>query len=170
LNATSSIQRSWFIRYSVLSAENDMRVIVFPYVAAVVSMIGPYVAPVEVYAARNIVTAAQVNGTWRGEHGEFNVWALGQQRLRVAFSGTYEYSSPYGPMANVGEGVGIAIIESDTAVFKPDGAEDECKIVLRFAEDRLVVDQDGICGFGHNVSAAGTYRKISRRKPKFDID
>jgi hypothetical protein len=24
------------------------------------------------------------------------------------------------------------------------------------------------CGFGHNVRAAGTFRKISSRKPKFD--
>ena len=73
-------------------------------------------------------------------------------------------------MANVGEWAGIAVIESDTAVFKPDGTEGECRIMLRFAEDRLVVDQDGICGFGHNVSVAGTYRKISSRKPKFDMD
>jgi hypothetical protein len=31
------------------------------------------------------------------------------------------------------------------------------------------VEQQGEeCGFGHNVRADGTFRKISNRKPKFD--
>ena len=102
-------------------------------------------------AQRPIVTAAHVGGTWRSKHGEFKVWALGKRRLRVEFSGIYEYRSLYGPMANTGEGTGIAVIEGDTAAFKPDGADDECRIALKFAEDSLIVDQDGICGFGHNV-------------------
>ena len=41
-------------------------------------------------SGQGIVTAAQVNGTWRSKNGEFKVWALGKQRLRVEFSGTYE--------------------------------------------------------------------------------
>src|SRR5882724_2869963 len=36
------------------------------------------------------VTAAQVNGTWKTEGGEFKIWALGKQRLQVEFSGVYE--------------------------------------------------------------------------------
>jgi hypothetical protein len=115
-----------------------------------------------------VVTAAQVNGTWRSKYGTFKVWALGNQKLRVEFSGSYEYQSPQGPMANTGEGSGIALIEGETAIFKPEGAEDECKITMKFTGGKLVVSQQGICGFGHNVSAAGTYRKVSSRKPKFD--
>jgi hypothetical protein len=116
------------------------------------------------------VTAAQVNGTWKTKHGEFKIWALGHQRLQVEFSGVYEYNTPQGPSANEGEGSGIATIEGDTATFKPEGAEEECRITLRFAGNKLVVTQTGICGFGHNVTAAGTYKKVSGKKPKFGSD
>ncbi len=116
------------------------------------------------------VTSAQVNGTWRSGKNEFKIWALGQQKLKIEFSGVFEYKSADGPTANVGEGSGIAHIDADTATFKPDGAEDECKITLQFAHGKLRVSQNGICGFGFNVTAEGTYRKISARKPKFDSE
>jgi hypothetical protein len=114
------------------------------------------------------VTATQVNGTWKTKYGEFKIWALGQQRLQIEFSGVYEYTTPQGPTANEGEGSGIATIKGDTAIFKPEGAEEECRITLKFTGGKLVVAQTGICGFGHNVTAAGTYKKISARKPKFE--
>src|SRR5881296_1828733 len=116
------------------------------------------------------VTAAQVNGTWQRKGGEFKIWALGQQRLQIEFSGTYEYKSPQGPTANEGQGSGIARIEGDTAIFKPEGAEDECKIALTFMRGKLVVTQTGTCGFGNHVSAEGTYKKVSSNKPKFDTN
>jgi len=116
------------------------------------------------------VTAAQVNGTWKMKRAEFKIWALGKQRLRIDFSGVYEYKTPQGPTANEGVGSGVATIEGDTAIFKPEGAEEECQITLKFTRDKLVVTQTGICGFGHNVTAAGTYKKVSTEKPKFDSD
>jgi hypothetical protein len=116
------------------------------------------------------VTAAQVNGTWKTKHGEFKIWALGQQRLQIAFSGVYEYKTPQGPSANEGQGSGIATIEGDTAIFKPEGAEEECRITLQFTGGKLVVTQTGICGFGNHVTAEGTYKRVSTRKPKFDSD
>lgn len=118
---------------------------------------------------QNIVTAAQVNGTWRSKNGIFKVWALGDQKLQVEFAGTYEYNSPAGPVANVGAESGIAIIENDTAIFKPEGVSDECKITMKFARARLIVTQQGTCGFGLNVTADGTYKKVSKRKPTFDL-
>jgi len=120
--------------------------------------------------AGNDATAAQVNGTWRYRQNEFKIWALGQQKLQIEFSGVWEHDSVAGRTANTGEGSGIARIEGDTAIFKPDGAEDECKITLKFAGGKLIVDQTGICGFGFNVRADGTYKKISSAKPKFDPD
>lgn len=116
------------------------------------------------------VTAAQVNGTWKTKYGEFKIWTLGKQRLQIEFSGVYEYKTPQGPSANEGVGSGIATIEGDTATFKPEGAEEECQITLKFTRGKLVVTQTGICGFGHNVTAAGTYKKVSTEKPKFDSD
>jgi hypothetical protein len=114
------------------------------------------------------VTAAQVNGTWKMKGAEFKIWALGKQRLQIEFSGVYEYETPQGPTANEGEGSGFATIEGDTAIFKPEGAEEECRITLTFTGGKLVVTQTGICGFGHNVTAAGTYMKVSARKPRFE--
>ncbi|MGE5214693.1 MAG: hypothetical protein ACM3NN_13500 [Nitrospirota bacterium] len=120
--------------------------------------------------SEKIVTAAQVNGTWKTTTGELKIWALGKQRLQVEFSGVYEYKTPQGPMANEGEGSGIAMIEGDTAIFKPDGAEEECQIKLKFTGSKLIVTQTGICGFGHNVSAEGIYKRSSSKKPKFESE
>lgn len=82
--------------------------------------------------------AGQVNGTWKTKYSEFKIWALGQQRLQIEFSGVYEYKTPQGPSANEGEGSGIATIEGDTAIFKPEGAEDECRITFSYLRRSLV--------------------------------
>ena len=120
--------------------------------------------------AQSDVTAKQVNGTWKSGKNEFKIWALGQQKLQIEFSGIWEHESAAGPTANTGEGSGIARIEGNVATFKPDGAEDECMISLKFAGGKLVVTQVGICGFGFNVTAEGTYKKVSSAKPKFDSE
>lgn len=117
-----------------------------------------------------VVTASQVNGTWRSKRSIIRVWALGQQRLRVEFYGLYEYNTPAGPIGNLGEARGIALIEGDTAILKPDETENRCTIKLRFIGQRLVVSQDGECGFGKHVTSEGEYRKTSRRKPKFGVE
>jgi hypothetical protein len=116
-----------------------------------------------VTTGQNVVTASQVNGTWESKRGEFKVRALGNQKLRVEFSGFYDYVSQAGRMVNTGEGKGIAFIEGNTAIFKPDGAEEECRITMKFTGGKLFVTQEGVCGFGLNVTAAGTYRKLSSR-------
>jgi len=115
------------------------------------------------------VTAAQVNGTWSYRQNEFKILALGQQKLQIEFSGVWEHKTGNGELtANTGEGSGTAKIEGDTAIFKPEGAEDECKITLKFTGGKLVVTQEGMCGFGFNVRADGTYKRTSAKKPKFD--
>lgn len=114
------------------------------------------------------VTASQVNGTWQYRRNEFKIWALGDRKLQIEFFGIWEHDSAHGRTANTGEGSSIARIEGDTAVFKPEGAEDECKIMLKFSGGKLIVTQDGICGFGFNVRADGTYKKTSSKKPKFE--
>ncbi|HSE18755.1 MAG TPA: hypothetical protein VLB46_16985 [Pyrinomonadaceae bacterium] len=115
-----------------------------------------------------IVTAAQVNGTWQSKFGTFRILALGKQRLRVEFEGAYFYRLADGTqMAHTGEGSGIATIEGNEAAFKPKDAEEGCEIRMKFIKGKLEVKQEGSCGFGHNVSAEGTYRRVSSRKPKF---
>lgn len=119
-------------------------------------------------AAQRVVTAAQVNGTWRSDTGEFKVLALGKQRLKIEFVGVYEYETAEDSMANEGRTSGIAFIEGERAVFTPSDGDGECEIEMIFRDGKLVVTQSGFCGFGHNVSATGTYVRIDKRKPTFE--
>lgn len=119
-------------------------------------------------ARQRIVTAAQVNGTWETKTNTLKVWALGGGKLKVKFYGIYQYRWADGtPLANTGEGSGVADIYGDTATFKPEDAEDGCLITLHFVRGRLEVTQTGVCGFGHNVTAEGRYRRTSKRRPDF---
>ena len=129
-------------------------------------------SPVPGSNAERIVTAGQVNGTWQygGKYRNniFRIWALGQQKLKVEFVGTYQYKNPLGMQDSSGSG--IARIEGDTAIFRPDNTEldpdQECKVTMQFSKGKLIVEQEGPC-FGVNVIASGTYRRVSRAKPKF---
>ena len=86
------------------------------------------------------VTAAQVNGTWKTKYGEFKIWALGQTATSDRIFGRLlNTKRRRGPTANEGEGSGVATIDGDTAIFKPEGAEEECQITLKFTRGKLVV-------------------------------
>jgi hypothetical protein len=116
---------------------------------------------------QTVVTAAQVNGTYRYYDNEFRILALGKGKLKVQFDGVYHTISK---SVNTGYASGEAIIDGNIATFKPEDPE-RCEITLVFLPNKLKVEQDGSdadCGFGHNVNASGTYRKIRAGKPKFE--
>jgi len=118
-----------------------------------------------------IVTAAQANGTYRSRSSEIRILALGKNKLKVQFDLSYEYRNQYGRTANTGEASGEATIENNVAVFT-SSEFGQCKITMTFLPNgRLNVAQQGSdanCGFGHNVTADGTYTKIKSGKPKFN--
>lgn len=119
-----------------------------------------------------IVTAAQANGTYRSGRNEIKILALGHNKLRIQMDLTYEYKSAAGPMANVGTAFGEATIENDVATFQPPDTEG-CTITIKFLRgNKIKVSEDHFmnCGWGLNVSSAGTYNKIRAGKPKFDED
>src|SRR5262245_41870042 len=119
-----------------------------------------------------IVTAAEANGTYRYRQNEIRILALGHNRLRVQLDLIHPYKSPMGPTANTGEAAGEATIENDTAVFYPLD-DHKCRITLKFLPgNKLKVSEENNvdCGFGNNVSSAGTYTRIKAGKPKFDED
>ena len=122
-------------------------------------------------AGERSVTATEATGTYRDAEGnsEIRILALGHGKLKVQLALVYEYQSGEGPMANLGDASGEATIENDIAVFVPEGFGD-CKITVTFlANGKLKIEQQGEqCGFGHNVRADGTFRKISSHEPKFD--
>ena len=113
-----------------------------------------------------VVTAAQANGIYRYYQSEFRILALGHNKLKVQFDGIYMTVSK---SPNMGYAMGEAIIDGNVATFKPPDTE-RCEITLVFLPHKLKVMQDGSdadCGFGHNVYATGTYKKIRSGKPKF---
>ena len=114
-----------------------------------------------------VVTAAQANGVYRYYKSEFRILALGHNKLKVQFDGVYTTRAK---SINMGYAMGEAIIDGNVATFKPPDTE-RCEITLVFLPGKLKVMQDGSdadCGFGHNVNAAGTYKKIRGSKPKFE--
>ena len=119
-----------------------------------------------------IVTAPQANGTYGYRQSEIKILALGHNKLRIQMDLIFAYKSPVGPTANTGEASGEATIENDTAIFYPTDNH-SCKITIKFlAGNKIkVTEEDTInCGFGMNVTSAGTYTKIKAGKPKFDED
>lgn len=115
---------------------------------------------------KQIVTAAQANGVYRFYKSEFRILALGHNKLRVQFDGIYPTPKSF----NMGYAMGEAIIDGNVATFKPPGGE-RCEITIVFLPGKLKVTQEGSdadCGFGHNVYATGTYKKIKSGKPKFE--
>lgn len=115
---------------------------------------------------KQIVTAAQANGVYRFYKSEFRILALGQNKLKVQFDGIYPTPKSF----NMGYAMGEAIIDGNVATFKPPDTE-RCEITIVFLPGKLKVTQEGSdadCGFGHNVYATGTYKKIKSGKPKFE--
>ena len=124
----------------------------------------PPVAPPQKH---QIVTAAQANGVYRFYKSEFRVLALGHNKLKVQFDGVYPTLAG---SVNLGYAMGEATIDGNVATFKPPDFA-QCTINLVFVPGKLKVTQEGSdadCGFGHNVNATGTYRKIRSGKPKFE--
>jgi hypothetical protein len=128
---------------------------------------------------RASVSAAEVNGTFRmkfkgrfkNSSNDIKILALGRGKIRMAMDLLYPYLLSGGERtANLGELDGEASIEGDTAVYESNEFGD-CRITIRFVKPGTIkVTQDapvGNCGFGHNVSAEGTYRKVSSKKPTF---
>jgi hypothetical protein len=117
-------------------------------------------------AKHQIVTAPQANGVYRYYKSEFRILALGHNKLKVQFDGIYVTLKSF----NMGYAGGEAIIDGNIATFRPPDTE-RCEITLVFLPGKLKVTQDGSdadCGFGHNVYATGTYRKVRAGKPKFE--
>jgi hypothetical protein len=130
-------------------------------------------------AKRTSVAAAEVTGTFRysfpakfkGSSSDIKILALGGGKIRVAFDLVYPHFDSQGELtANLGTADGIAAISGDTAVYE-SSESGPCRITIRFIKPGTIrVDQDvtdADCGFGYNVTASGTYRKVSSKKPKF---
>jgi hypothetical protein len=133
----------------------------------------------EVSAQRKAVSGAEVTGTYRlsftgkfkGSSSDILIQALGKNKLKVGFDLIYPFVDPTGELsANLGKAVGEARIEGDTATYTTSD-EEKCEITIKFVKPGVikVTQNEATCGFGFNVTAEGTYKKVSSKKPKFDL-
>ncbi|MEP6944399.1 MAG: hypothetical protein ABJA02_00660 [Acidobacteriota bacterium] len=130
-------------------------------------------------SSRTSVSGAEVTGTFRmaftgkfkDSSNEIQIAALGHGKLHIAMELLYPYVVRGEMSANMGSLDGEATIEGDTAVYSSTEFG-ECTITIKFVKPGTIsVSQDGTdsnCGFGHNVMADGTYKKVSSTKPKFE--
>lgn len=144
-----------------------------------------FIAFIAVFAAdadaqRKAVSGKEVTGTfkyeftgkYKGSSNEIQIQALGNNKVKIGFDLVYPYTMANGDlMANVGQALGEAEINGDEAVFtQSEGGT--CEIRVKFIKPGVIKvtqeESEAGCGFGMNVSAEGTYRKVSAVKPKFD--
>ncbi|MGI8469285.1 MAG: hypothetical protein ACR2N3_12615 [Pyrinomonadaceae bacterium] len=129
--------------------------------------------------SRKAVGAPEVTGIFRaylsgtkGLYDEIKILSAGRGRLKISFDLVYPFVDGTGQMsANMGTAAGEAAIAGDTAVYSSTEFG-QCKITIKFVKPgQIKVMQNGSdveCGFGANVSANGTYKKVSGAKPKFE--
>jgi hypothetical protein len=74
------------------------------------------------------------------------------------------------PTGNMGFLEGRLTVEDGRATYRsPDGT---CAIAFAFARGAVVlktIGDDAGCSFGNQVHADGTYRRVSRKVPEFDL-
>jgi len=104
---------------------------------------------------------------------DIQLQALGRGKIKVGLDLIYPHIDGQGNLtANIGQSEGTGNITGDEAVYsiKDFGS---CSITIKFVRPGLIeVTQNGTdtdCGFGKNVTAAGTYKKVSSRRPKFGV-
>lgn len=119
----------------------------------------------------NDLTGVYVYKTVR-YHNEFVVQQLSANQIKVQFGGTTEYKTAAGDLiadagGTVPQVVALDVETQSTGVLVPEDAADDCRIVLQFAGVKLKVEQEGGCGFGAKVSAAGDYTRRSGVPVKF---
>jgi hypothetical protein len=122
----------------------------------------PYTLEVGIEGRPHPVQAQGLTGTWalvEDPDSTIEIRESPAGKLRFAVHALWKGANwkQYGP--NLGEIGGTADLRGGKAVFKD--TEAECTLKMTFSGSKLEVVQDGSCGFGHNVSASGTYKRTS---------
>jgi uncharacterized protein len=102
-------------------------------------------------------TADSVTGTYKMKNGEVRVQQTANGRIKFSINATYQ--------TNVGEVSGEAPLTGGAASYADK--DNDCALSFKFASAKLVISQDGACGMRLNVSASGSYNRVSTAPPKF---
>jgi len=123
----------------------------------------PYTLEVGVEGKPHPVPSQGLTGTWARavdpDDSTIEVKELPGGKLRFAVMAIWKGPTwkEYGP--HIGEIGGTADLHNGKAVFKDKEAD--CTLAMSFSGNKLKVKQEGNCGFGANVYANGTYKRVS---------
>ncbi len=120
----------------------------------------PYTLQVAVEGKPHPVAPQGLTGTYgliKDPDSTIEIRQLPDGRLRFHLQALWKGPTwkEYGP--HIGEAEGVVELEKDLALYKEEG----CVLAMTFAGDTVTINQQGDCGFGHNVRADGTYRRTS---------
>jgi len=105
--------------------------------------------------------AGDFTGTYKmkddGAAGEVLIQQTGNDRIKFYINATYRM--------NTGELSGEIPLSGDAATYLDK--EFDCTVSFDFKPGSLLLNQNGPCGMGLNVSAGGTYKRVSSASPKF---
>lgn len=110
-----------------------------------------------------------VTGTYKYVLNTVEVLELPDHQVRIRFSGFWPNDRKRAETRNVGTFDETVRLDGQTAIVKIQYGEDPCTITLEFLRNKVIVEQGGYlggCGFGFNVEADGTYRKVSSKPPQ----
>lgn len=128
--------------------------------------LSPGAAPASLLAP--VDQTRNVEGTYRNGSSEIQIENVDGHTVNVLFDLVYAFQGGLGPSANIGMVSGEASLEGDSATYTSH-EYGPCTIRMTFIPgNKMNVEQDNLdfeCGFGHNVSARGTYERVSRAKP-----
>jgi hypothetical protein len=131
---------------------------------------------VQAQRSRSEVSTAEVTGSFRmnfsgkfrGSYDEIKIASIGRGKLRVSMELMFPHIVNGEMTPNMGSLDDTFAIQGDTASH----TSGQCTLTIRFVRSGMInVTQQGMDsdrGFGHNVMANGTFRKVSSRKPRFD--
>jgi hypothetical protein len=126
--------------------------------------------------AKISVKADSITGHYREKFSgdTLDVKLLPGGKIKIDLNAYYPSANPSpearpgGP--NIGETTATFPIKNGFATYSTEEFGGKCKITFAFSPNKVEIKQDedtiGCCGYGMNVNASGTYKKLSNR-PKF---
>lgn len=123
-------------------------------------------AELEAYTARKIRgSETNFTGTYEpeGMDGELRILHMPDGRIQFYVYATWLNSITGVP--NIGSLTGTGQLKGNTLVYTD--RENDCRLTIKFGQNRVSITQKGFCGFGMNVTADGEYVRTNKNAPSF---
>lgn len=117
----------------------------------------------------NSAAGKSVTGTYQDGRNTLRVLELPGRKLLVDLDALWPKSGrvpPGGPHVG-GFTKREVVLSGNMTVVRLEDGEYSCKITMKFLGNKVLVSQEGECGWGAYVTADGMYMKRSKRRPNF---